>query len=370
MSIKNYSKKPIAAMLAAALALGASCAGSAAGGDEESLAVLSTLALADVPVDTCEGGLNLFTEPLPPEGEIAVIQLGQSIVLDRTTFRVSDPVWDFSIGTEYEGFFQRYARGVQSTACAAYTPLFPGYHYIKLCTTTNGYSCVARGFVKVEGAMNAPPAGELEPVPQVVYLGDSVTFDMSASTDPEGDELHFEFQLNTRPSGSNVKAPSSGAAVQQFTPDVPGEYHLFGYARDGYENPLRWLEEQGSSVRTISIHSRIQGNAAPNINLVMTPPDPQPGQMVRLNAAGSGDAENETLTLYMWQLARLRDDGVWELLDNQSSAPAGQLTADIQLGEAGHYGIVGCLSDYVQRRGHVAGDESACAALEFDVAGP
>jgi hypothetical protein len=193
---------------------------------------------------------------------------------------------------------------------------------------------------------------------------------MSDSTDPEGDELHFEFRLNTKPNGSNAGAPSSGAAVQQFTPDVPGEYHFDAYARDGFENPLRWLAEQGSSLRTISIHSRIQGNGAPNMVLDMTPPNPQPGQMVRINAAASVDPENEALTLYSWQLARLRDDGVWVLLDSQNSAPAGQLTADIQLGEAGHYGIVGCLSDYVQRRGYVAGDESACAALEFDVAGP
>lgn len=369
MTIKIYFRKPISTMLVVALALGATCTGSA-GGNEKSLAVLSTLALADVPADTCEGGLNLFTEPLPPEGEIAVIQLGESVVLDRTTFRVSDPVWDFSIGTEYEGFFQRYARGVQSTACAAYTPLFPGYHYIKLCTTTNGYSCVARGFVKVEGAMNAPPAGELEPVPQVVYLGDSVTFDMSASTDPEGDELHFEYILFSKPENSNASAPSSGAAAQQFSPDTPGEFHFSAYARDGYENPLRWLAEQGSSLRTISVYSRIQGNAAPTLNFDMTPANPKPGQVVRINAAASVDPENETLTLYSWQLVRLREDGVWEMLDNQSSAPAGQLVADVPIGEAGHYGIVACLADYVQRRGYVVGDESACAALEFDVAGP
>ncbi len=369
MRIKNYGRKLISAISAAALAASATCTG--AGGDgAESLALLSTLALADIPADNCEGGLNLFTDPLPPEGEIAVIQLGESIVLDRTTIRVSDPVWDFLIGTEYEGFFQRYARGVQTSACATYTPLFPGYHYIKLCTTTNGYTCVARGFVKVEGAMNTPPNGALEPVPQVVYLGDSVTFDMSGSTDPEGDELHFEYRLNTKPSGSNVSAPSSGAAVQQFTPDAPGDYHFSGYARDGYENPLRWLEEQGASLRTISIYSRIQGNAAPNMAFDMTPPNPLPGQTVRLNAAASVDAENETLTFYSWQLARLREDGVWELLDSQSSAPSGQLTADVPIGEAGHYGITGCLADYVQRRGYVAGEESACAAIEFDVAGP
>lgn len=369
MSIKIYSKKLIIAGMAAVLALGAACAGSASGG-EESLAVLSTLALADVPTDTCEGGLNLFTDPLPPEGEIAVIQLGQSIVLDRTTFRVSDPAWDFSIGEQYEGFYQRYARGVQSTACSTFTPLFPGYHYIKLCSMTDGYSCVARGFVKVEGVMNTPPNAELEPVPQVVFLGESATFDMSDSTDPEGDELHFEYRLNTKPSGSNVAVPNSGAAVQQFTPDVPGEYHLLAYARDGFENPLRWLAEQGASVRVISVYSRIQGNGAPNMTFDMTPPNPQPGQMVRLNAAASADPENETLTFYMWQVARLREDGVWELLDSQSSVPAGQLTADVQLGEAGRYGIVGCLADYVQRRGHVAGDEAACASIEFDVAGP
>lgn len=331
---------------------------------DSSLALLLLPAAGLSHQNTCVGGLHLFTDPMPEEGEIPVIPLGGAIVLDQSGYGNSaDLTWDFLASTEYHGLYQRYANDVKAENCAGYQPMFPGFHYLKLC---NASTCVARGIVKVEGEMNQAPHIDLAPIPLVVPVGVSQLLDLSASTDPENDALSFEWQLQIRPANSLMNAPSSGPAVQSFTPDVPGKYFLMGRARDGFENPFRFLDEGGHSIVSALMYSRIPGNAAPTMVLNVTPVNPVETQGVTFDASASTDTDNPVLFIHSWTLVRLNKDNSGEVIREGADLPAGQLTFTIAP-EAGSYEMYICLGDYVGRETGVPGEEQSCDVKAFTV---
>ncbi|MBW2690877.1 MAG: hypothetical protein JRC99_13230, partial [Deltaproteobacteria bacterium] len=55
-------------------------------------------------------------------------------------------------------------------------------------------------------------------------LGVSVTFDGSASTDPDGDQITFQWGVVSEPNGSSITLDSITAVTPAFTPLVPGVY--------------------------------------------------------------------------------------------------------------------------------------------------
>ncbi|PKA05493.1 hypothetical protein CH375_04860 [Leptospira ellisii] len=343
---------------------------------KESVSMESTLALLGISGTTsgssCTGKkLNLFTDPMPPESEIPVLQLGESIVLDRSAHALLNaPVWDLALGDEYQGFYIRFKRGLETDSCYEYKPLFPGYHYVKLCSNpTNGeYTCVARGFIKVEGEMNKAPSAAIAQNSHKIFMGQAATLDMSGSTDPEGDTLKFVWRMLDQPSNSVALPPQSEAAVQTFTPDVPGRYVLSGYARDGYENHLRFLDEAKSSTMA-TVHSRIQGNAAPTIAMDRMPAQPIAGQPIRFDATASTDPEAEVLRLHSWYIAVKRPDGVYEFFDYQEEFGPGELRVGRTL-EAGTYLAGVCLFDNVARTSELPEEANSCWEEEFDVIDP
>ncbi|MCE9600463.1 MAG: PKD domain-containing protein [Spirochaetia bacterium] len=315
---------------------------------------------------TCAGpgSLPLFTDPMPPENEILTLHLGESIVLDQANQPGSpNLVWDFFAGTEYLGFYQRFARHVQAEQCASYTPTFPGFHYLKLC---NSQACLARGIIKVEGQMNRAPVARAAPIPLVVPVGVGQTLDLSASTDPENDELKFEWKILIKPAGSSAVAPTSGPAVQSFTPDQPGKYFLMSRARDGFENPFRFLDEANSQISAL-LYARIPGNQAPTISLGMTPSNPTESTAITFDASASTDQDDAELKIHYWSLIRLNDWGSWELDRESDQFTDGQLTFTIAP-TAGTYQIYVCLADYVGRDFGLEGEEQSCTYKEFVVA--
>lgn len=327
--------------------------------------LLATPQLQSTNQSSCagDGALRLFTDPMPDEKEIQVIQLGESVILDQENNPGSpNLVWDFLAGTEYQGFFTRYARHVQAEQCAAYTPVFPGYHYLKLCNST---TCLARGIFKVEGVMNRAPHAALEEVPLVAKVGSNVRLDMSATTDPEDDPLTFTWTVQIKPQGSQAVAPTSGPAVQEFFPDLPGKYFLMGRAKDGFENPFRFLDEANSHYSAL-FFARLPNNEAPTINLIRTPVSPTETAPIHFDATTSTDPDDAVLRIHYWALVRVRDDGVRELDRESDQFAPGQLTFEISP-TAGNYEIYVCLADYVGREFGLDGEEQSCTAQEFTV---
>ncbi|TGK01258.1 hypothetical protein EHQ53_08890 [Leptospira langatensis] len=324
---------------------------------------------------SCTGTtLKLFTDPLPPESDIQVLQLGQSIILDRSTRpNLILPDWDFFAGDSYPGVsFERYVKGFQTAdECYSFSPYFPGVHYIKLCTEKNGgHSCVARGFIIVQGTMNQAPHAVIANISNPVFLGASVSLDMSGSTDPENDVMSFKWSVLAAPEGSTVPPPNTGASIQNFVPDVPGHYALQVHALDGFENPLRFTDEATNSYLTPIFDVRINGNGAPSINLNIVPNSPNSTQAIRFDASASTDPEGESLRLYNWVVLRELANNQFEEVASQLNFSPGELSVSVSSLPEGNYMVISCLADYVPRESGVPGEEQSCTQIPFTVTAP
>lgn len=76
--------------------------------------------------------------------------------------------------------------------------------------------------------IGGPPVAVCEsPEGLVQPLGREIQVDASASSDPDGDELIFEWTLAVKPEGSEAEMQDRASAVSRFTPDVEGEYGAF-----------------------------------------------------------------------------------------------------------------------------------------------
>ncbi len=84
------------------------------------------------------------------------------------------------------------------------------------------------GEVVDTGPFGGPPVAICEsPEGLVQPLGREIFVDASASTDPDDDELVYEWTLAVKPLGSEAEMDDRDQAISRFTPDVEGEYGAF-----------------------------------------------------------------------------------------------------------------------------------------------
>jgi fibro-slime domain-containing protein len=71
---------------------------------------------------------------------------------------------------------------------------------------------------------------------QTVYVGDKVSLDGSASSDPEGDKLTYRWSFTNKPITTNTRLSSTTAIAPQFDADVEGTYVVQLIVNDGALN--------------------------------------------------------------------------------------------------------------------------------------
>ncbi len=136
------------------------------------------------------------------------------------------------------------------------------------------------------GQVNRPPTADAG-ADLSAYAQQLVTLDGSASSDPDGDTLSFEWTLLQRPAGSLATLSAATGVNPALTPDREGEYLVQLIVRDG---------QLSSAPDTVTVSTR---NSAPVANAGLDQ-SVYLSQRVLLDGAHSSDVDGDALT-YAWQ---------------------------------------------------------------------
>jgi len=125
---------------------------------------------------------------------------------------------------------------------------------------------------------NAPPSADLSVAPAEPATGETVTFDGSGSTDPDGEVVSYEWVIDG--------APASGVAVSR-TFDAAGEYAV----------ELTVTDDAGAT-DTVATSVRVT-NRAPDPAVDYAPTDVTTETAVTFDGSGSADPDGEVAS-YEW----------------------------------------------------------------------
>jgi len=145
--------------------------------------------------------------------------------------------------------------------------------------------------------LNSAPVANAGP-DQTALVTHVVTLDGSASSDPDGDAVSYQWALTSRPAGSAAVLSDPAAVAPTFLVDRPGTYSAQLIVSDGSASSA------ADSVSVTTTNTAPVANAGPD----QTAPV---GTTVSLNGSGSSDADGDALS-YAWTL---------------QSAPAGSAAA-------------------------------------------
>ena len=191
----------------------------------------------------------------------------------------------------------------------------PGQYAVKLTVTDHELNSSEDTIT-----VTALPSGVAAPVaragvPQNVVVGTFVTLDGSGSSAAGGGPLTYDWQLSSKPAGSDAALSSASVAKPSFTADVAGSYSFSLVVHDG---------RSSSSAATVTVNAFLPqvapiANAGAAQNVIV-------GSLVTLNGSGSTSANREPLT-YSWAFIS-RPAGSSAALSSPSAARP-TFTADV-----------------------------------------
>ncbi|MCK5923235.1 MAG: hypothetical protein KAG66_20005, partial [Methylococcales bacterium] len=139
-------------------------------------------------------------------------------------------------------------------------------------------------------------------------VGDSVSLDGSASSDPDGDTLSYSWSFTDIPVGSTATLSDTSIEAPTFAADLPGSYTVQLIVNDG-------VLDSGPDTVTISTDNR------PPIAAAGPDAFPQVGDIVTLDGTASSDPDGDSLS-YSWSLTSVPTGSAAVLLDATNAMPA------------------------------------------------
>lgn len=153
-----------------------------------------------------------------------------------------------------------------------------------------------------ETPTNTPPVAVIKSSENFV-TDTLITLDGSSSTDDDGDDLSYQWKLQTQPSGSLSILTSSNESTASFTPDLPGNYKVELIVNDGSadsEAKSITLSVEQKSLSPVAVISGFEKVAV--------------GGRYQLDASNSYDEDGEISAFY-WQLLS-KPEGSEVAIDN------------------------------------------------------
>ncbi len=154
---------------------------------------------------------------------------------------------------------------------------------------------------------NTPPIADAGPEQSVITIGLTVYLDGSQSSDPDGDELTYQWTIVSKPGDSHSQLNDGSLESPSFTVDEYGEYIIQLLINDDYES---------STPDTVKV-------SFDNIAPVASAGDNQSvldGETVYLDGNSSSDVNGDSLT-YNWNIVSGPDDSSATLDDPSSITP-------------------------------------------------
>ncbi len=177
------------------------------------------------------------------------------------------------------------------TPTPSFTADRPGEFVVQLVVNDGNSASDPDTAVITAVSQNRPPVAVVTADAVSVPIGTTVQLDGSASSDPDGDTLTYEWSIQV-PAGSSAALSSTNTVDSSFVADQPGSYTITLIVRDE-------ALESGSSSITVAAAAP---NRAPTAAASANPSALTPPGVVTLDGSGSTDPDGDTL-VYQWSLA-------------------------------------------------------------------
>ena len=242
--------------------------------------------------DTCDATVFLIVDEPNRAPECAATIDGSGLVGDELTLDASGTIDPDGDALTYQWRVIERPDSSASTIDAVtlrittFTPDAAGTYRVKVTASDGVESCETIVEIVAERA-NEPPvcvAGE----DLVASVGDVVALDASATTDPDGDALVYQWRIIDRPEGSVATVDAVSLRITSFSPDVAGAYTIRIIVSDGD------AECRDDLVLTVESNEPPVCDAGSDRTGVV-------GDAVVLDASGTVDPEGAPL-IYQWRI--------------------------------------------------------------------